>query len=253
MEHDKAIAGNGAAAAAKHARTDTKPEDALKQLRAAAQELHGSISDAAARHGGAMKTDLAAIPEQAMAIIESERISMIPGPPTLYASILDGPDRSGLDLSSLRLAVTATKLTPAVLEPGSQAHLTLRVRNTGTSDVPQVAVALRGLGTPTDPANTPGNKPLPSNPLGPNWLVDSGPGGSPLEGSNTWLGGPLAAGDAITLRWQLTAVRLGAHPVTYAVTGGLTAPQAHATVGTALIGTLPAKTVPSVLFAGSTS
>ncbi len=36
--------------------------------------------------------------------IAAEKVSVLPGPPTLYASILDGPDRSGLDLSSLRLA-----------------------------------------------------------------------------------------------------------------------------------------------------
>ncbi|MCU1395647.1 MAG: AMP-dependent synthetase and ligase [Ilumatobacteraceae bacterium] len=38
--------------------------------------------------------------------IPEERISMIPGPPSIYQTILDHPDRAQYDLSSLRLAVT---------------------------------------------------------------------------------------------------------------------------------------------------
>ena len=47
-----------------------------------------------------------------LARISAERITVLPGPPTLYASILDGPDRSDLDLSSLRLAVTGAASVP---------------------------------------------------------------------------------------------------------------------------------------------
>jgi acyl-CoA synthetase (AMP-forming)/AMP-acid ligase II len=47
--------------------------------------------------------------------IESERITVIPGPPTLYQSILDHPDRHQHDLSSLRLAVTGAAVVPVVL------------------------------------------------------------------------------------------------------------------------------------------
>ncbi len=45
--------------------------------------------------------------------IRSERISMLPGPPTLYQSILQEPDRG--DLSSLRLAVTGAAPVPVPL------------------------------------------------------------------------------------------------------------------------------------------
>ena len=47
-----------------------------------------------------------------LAHVASERISMLPGPPTLYLSILDHPDRDSFDLSSLRLAVTGAAAVP---------------------------------------------------------------------------------------------------------------------------------------------
>jgi acyl-CoA synthetase (AMP-forming)/AMP-acid ligase II len=47
--------------------------------------------------------------------IEDERITVLPGPPTLYQSILDHPAREKHDLSSLRLAVTGAAVVPVVL------------------------------------------------------------------------------------------------------------------------------------------
>lgn len=48
-----------------------KAKDALDHVRAAAQELHGAISDAAAKSGGAVKADLEAVARKAKAIAES--------------------------------------------------------------------------------------------------------------------------------------------------------------------------------------
>ncbi|MBV9872542.1 MAG: AMP-binding protein [Frankiaceae bacterium] len=48
-------------------------------------------------------------------LIESEKVSVLPGPPTLYQSILDAPDRATRDLSSLRLIVTGAAVVPVVL------------------------------------------------------------------------------------------------------------------------------------------
>jgi len=47
--------------------------------------------------------------------IEAERISVLPGPPTLYQSLLAHPDRSAHDLSSLRLGVTGAAVVPVEL------------------------------------------------------------------------------------------------------------------------------------------
>jgi acyl-CoA synthetase (AMP-forming)/AMP-acid ligase II len=48
---------------------------------------------------------------------------VLPGPPTLYASLLDHPARSGADLSSLRLAVTGAAVVPVALVKRMRAEL----------------------------------------------------------------------------------------------------------------------------------
>lgn len=50
--------------------------------------------------------------ERVMRRIAKERITALPGPPTLYLSILDHPQRSQFELSSLRLAVTGAAAIP---------------------------------------------------------------------------------------------------------------------------------------------
>jgi len=50
--------------------------------------------------------------------IEDERISVLPGPPTIFQSLLDHPDRKGFDLSTLRLVVTGAAVVPVELVRG---------------------------------------------------------------------------------------------------------------------------------------
>ena len=50
---------------------ETKVKDALDHVREAAQELHGALSDAAAKRSGAAKADLEAVQQKAKAIAES--------------------------------------------------------------------------------------------------------------------------------------------------------------------------------------
>ncbi len=47
--------------------------------------------------------------------IERERITVLPGPPTLLQGILDHPDRDNYDLSSLRLTITGSASVPVEL------------------------------------------------------------------------------------------------------------------------------------------
>ena len=47
--------------------------------------------------------------------IQFERVSMLPGPPTIYQSLLAHPERENYDLSSLRLAVTGAAAVPVDL------------------------------------------------------------------------------------------------------------------------------------------
>ncbi|QKG21884.1 AMP-dependent synthetase and ligase [Actinomadura verrucosospora] len=52
---------------------------------------------------------------ETLRIIEAERITVLPGPPTIYTSLLDAPGRADRDLSSLRLAVTGAADVPVAL------------------------------------------------------------------------------------------------------------------------------------------
>ncbi len=52
-------------------KVDTKIKDALDHIRAAGQELHRAISDAAAKRGGAVKADLEAVSNKAKTVTES--------------------------------------------------------------------------------------------------------------------------------------------------------------------------------------
>jgi HIP---CoA ligase len=63
-------------------------------------------------------------PGQAMRLIEEMRITVFPGAPTIYSSILDHPERDARDLSSLRLAVTGAAAVPVALVERMRAELT---------------------------------------------------------------------------------------------------------------------------------
>lgn len=53
--------------------------------------------------------------DRVLARVAAEQITVLPGPPTLYQSILDHPDRDRYDLSSLRVAVTGSADIPVAL------------------------------------------------------------------------------------------------------------------------------------------
>ena len=53
--------------------------------------------------------------EDTMRLIQDARITVFPGAPTLYQSLLTAPGRASYDLSSLRLAVTGAAVVPVVL------------------------------------------------------------------------------------------------------------------------------------------
>jgi acyl-CoA synthetase (AMP-forming)/AMP-acid ligase II len=47
--------------------------------------------------------------------VAEERITMLPGPPTVFQAILNHPDFASFDLSSLRLAVTGAAVVPVLI------------------------------------------------------------------------------------------------------------------------------------------
>jgi acyl-CoA synthetase (AMP-forming)/AMP-acid ligase II len=61
-----------------------------------------------------------------LSLVESERITVLPGPPTLYRSILDHPERDAFDLHTLRVAVTGAADIPVALIREMRAELPFR-------------------------------------------------------------------------------------------------------------------------------
>jgi acyl-CoA synthetase (AMP-forming)/AMP-acid ligase II len=66
-------------------------------------------------------------PEQALRAVEEHRVTVLPGPPTVYQSLLDHPARERYDLSSLRFAVTGAATVPVVLIERMQSELDIDI------------------------------------------------------------------------------------------------------------------------------
>lgn len=78
---------------------------------------------AAAVHGATIVPLAVYSPTEAMRLVEAERITVFPGAPTIFQTILDAPDRAGFDLSTLRLAVTGAATVPVRLIERMQSEL----------------------------------------------------------------------------------------------------------------------------------
>jgi HIP---CoA ligase len=70
-------------------------------------------------------------PTTVLARIPEERISMLPGPPALFQSILNHPDLPSADVSSLRLAVTGAAVIPVELVERMQKEMGFETVVTG--------------------------------------------------------------------------------------------------------------------------
>ena len=66
-------------------------------------------------------------PERAMAAVADHRITVLPGPPTIYQVLLDHPKRGDYDLTSLRFAVTGAAVVPVVLIERMQNELDIDI------------------------------------------------------------------------------------------------------------------------------
>ena len=63
--------------------------------------------------------------------VDEEQITMLPGPPAIYQTILDHPDLSNYDLSTLRLAVTGAATVPVEMIRRMREELTFKTIVTG--------------------------------------------------------------------------------------------------------------------------
>jgi acyl-CoA synthetase (AMP-forming)/AMP-acid ligase II len=65
--------------------------------------------------------------DEAMRTIAAERITVLPGAPTIFQMILDHPARGDYDLSSLRFAVTGAAVVPVALVERMQQELSFEI------------------------------------------------------------------------------------------------------------------------------
>lgn len=93
-----------------------------------------------------------------MARVASERITMLPGPPTLYQTILNHPDLGAYDLSSLRLAVTGAAAIPVELIVRMRAELNFEniITGYGLTEATGIATMCRFDDDPETIATTSG-------------------------------------------------------------------------------------------------
>jgi acyl-CoA synthetase (AMP-forming)/AMP-acid ligase II len=68
---------------------------------------------------------------QVMRRVEEERITMLPGPPSVYQTMLDHPELDSFDLSTLRLAVTGAATVPVEMVRRMRSELTFKTIVTG--------------------------------------------------------------------------------------------------------------------------
>jgi HIP---CoA ligase len=78
--------------------------------------------------------------------IERERVTILPGPPTIFSELLAHPERDKHDLSSLRLAVTGAAMVPVPLVERMQGELTFETILTayGLTEAVVVTMCLPG-------------------------------------------------------------------------------------------------------------
>ena len=97
-----------------------------------------------------------------LANIASERVTVLPGPPTLHQSLLDHPSRSAYDLASLRLVVTGAAVVPLRLVERLRGELGVATVLTayGLSEASGIVTMCR-RGDPADVVATTSGRPIP--------------------------------------------------------------------------------------------
>jgi acyl-CoA synthetase (AMP-forming)/AMP-acid ligase II len=95
---------------------------------------------------------------QVMERVAAERITMLPGPPTLYQTILNHPDFSSFDMTSLRLAVTGAAAIPVelILRMRRELHFENIITGYGLTESCGIATMCRHTDDPEVIATTSG-------------------------------------------------------------------------------------------------
>lgn len=93
--------------------------------------------------------------------------------------------------------------------------LRVRVRNTGTETIPDIAVSLDGLEEKNE-------QPAVADPSTPLWIIDRAPAKGTTAYVSTWSLGALAPNAERDFQWRVTPVVAGSHTVRWRVAGNLT-------------------------------
>jgi acyl-CoA synthetase (AMP-forming)/AMP-acid ligase II len=125
--------------------------------------------------------------EQAMRAVAAHRVTVLPGPPTIFQTLLDHPARAQFDLSSLRFAVTGAATVPVVLIERMQSELDFDIVLTayGLTEASGFGTMCRADDDPVTVASTCG-RPIADFEL--RISGDSSPGEVLLRGPNVMLG-----------------------------------------------------------------
>ena len=93
--------------------------------------------------------------DRALQRVQDERVTVLPGAPTIYQALLDHPDRANYNLSTLRVAVTGAAEIPVELIRRVMTELPFRVVRTG------YGLTEGGTASSTREATTPRRSPRP--------------------------------------------------------------------------------------------
>jgi hypothetical protein len=155
----------------------------------------------------------------------------------LVATGCGGGTRQDAHEPSGSFSVSVTSATfPKHQSLAQKSRMTIAVRNSGTKEIPNVAVTVTAAGEGTAAqafaqvssaqgcaVDSSANGPV--CPLAdrsqPVWVVDNGPIGGVTAYSNTWALGRLPAGRTTKFTWEVTAVVPGTHKINYRVAAGL--------------------------------
>jgi HIP---CoA ligase len=88
--------------------------------------------------------------DQAMRLVAAERISVLPGAPTIFQTVLDHPARGEHDLSSLRFAVTGAAVVPVALVERMQRELSFEIVLTAFGMTEAVVATMCRRGDPPE-------------------------------------------------------------------------------------------------------
>jgi len=153
--------------------------------------------------------------------------------PAVVAALLGGcggsEQSAGEPKGSFPVKIVQASFSP-LQAMAHKVKLVLKVRNTGTSTMPNVAVT-------TDSFSYVSSYPGLADNKRPVWIVDEGPGpipkrpvqtvavdppgGGQTAYVNTWALGPLAPGRTRTFVWHVTPVKAGVHNLNFVVAAGL--------------------------------